>query len=76
MSETNETRGGRQCNGRGRWRPDLASITAGLVFMVVGLVYLLSSDGGAHASVRWTGSLLVLGLGLAWVVGALTRRRR
>ena len=56
--------------------PDAASITAGLVFMAVGLVYLLSSDGHVHAAAQWTGSLLALGLGLAWVVGALTRRRR
>jgi hypothetical protein len=60
----------------GRFRPDAASITAGLVFVAVGLVYLLASNGGARGAARWTGSLLVLGLGLAWVVGALTRRRR
>lgn len=72
MSETNEQRRGRKL------RPDAASITAGLVFMAVGLVYLLSGhgDGHAHVAAQWTGSLLVLGLGLAWVVGALTRRRR
>jgi hypothetical protein len=59
--------------GRG---PDAASITAGLVFMAMGLVYLLSSGGHLHAAAQWTGSLLVLGLGLAWIVGAITRRRR
>lgn len=57
-------------------KPDAASITAGLVFMAVGLVYLLSSGGHLNAAAQWTGSLLVLGLGLAWVIGALTRRRR
>lgn len=56
--------------------PDGASITAGLVFMAMGLIYLLSSDGHLHAAAQWTGSLLVLGLGLAWIVGAITRRRR
>ena len=59
-----------------RIKPDAASITAGLVFMAMGVVYLLSSDGHLHTAAQWTGSLLVLGLGLAWVVGALTRRRR
>jgi hypothetical protein len=59
-----------------RIKPDAASITAGLVFMAMGLVYLLSSDGHLHNAARWTGSMLVLGLGLAWVIGALTRRRR
>jgi len=57
-------------------KPDAASITAGLVFMAIGLVYLLASGGHLNAAAQWTGSLLVLGLGLAWVVGALTRRRR
>jgi hypothetical protein len=57
-------------------RPDAASITAGLVFLAMGLVYLFASDGHLHTAAQWTGSLLVLGLGLAWVVGALTRRRR
>jgi drug/metabolite transporter (DMT)-like permease len=59
-----------------RIRPDAASITAGLVFIGIGLVYLLSSDGHLHAAAQWTGSVLVLGLGLAWVIGAITRRRR
>lgn len=56
--------------------PDGASITAGLVFMAMGLIYLLSSGGHLHAAALWTGSILVLGLGLAWIVGAVTRRRR
>lgn len=62
--------------GRPRFRPDAASITAGLVFMAMGLIYLVSSDTRLESAARWTGSLLVLGLGLAWVAGLLTRRRR
>jgi hypothetical protein len=42
----------------------------------MGLIYLLSSGGHLHVAAQWTGSILALGLGLAWVVGALTRRRR
>ena len=64
---------------RGRKRrigPDAASITAGLVFVAMGLVYLLSSGGHVHVAAQWTGSLLVLGLGIAWIIGAVTRRRR
>ncbi len=55
-------------------KPDAASILGGLVFMAVGLVYLL---GGGHGTpgARWVVSLLVLGLGLTAVVGVLTRRR-
>lgn len=59
-----------------RIRPDVASITAGLVFIGIGMVYLLAGAGSLQDAARWTGSLLVLGLGLAWVVGAITRRRR
>jgi hypothetical protein len=59
-----------------RLGPDGASITAGLVFMAMGLIYLLSSGGHLHVAALWTGSILVLGLGLAWIVGAITRRRR
>ncbi|HTJ70823.1 MAG TPA: hypothetical protein VL551_25000 [Actinospica sp.] len=65
-----------ESKNRARIRPDAASITAGLVFIGIGLVYLLSSGGHLHAAAQWTGSVLVLGLGLAWVVGAVTRRRR
>jgi hypothetical protein len=65
-----------QHGNRPRFRPDPASITAGLVFMTMGLIYLLFSDTRLQASARWTGSLLVLGLGLAWVIGLVTRRRR
>lgn len=61
---------------RSRIRPDAASITAGLVFMAMGLIYLLCSDTHFASFARWTGSLLALGLGMAWVIGALTRRRR
>ena len=63
-------------NNERRIRPDAASITAGLVFIAMGMIYLLSSGGHLHVAAQWTGSLLVLGLGLAWVVGAATRRRR
>ena len=57
-------------------RPDAASITAGLVFIGIGLVYLVAGSSSLQDAARWTGSVLVQGLGLAWVVGAVTRRRR
>ncbi|MBR7826290.1 hypothetical protein KDK95_08260 [Actinospica sp. MGRD01-02] len=69
-----ETETGRRT--RPRFRPDAASITAGLVFIGIGLVYLLAGSASLQDAARWTGSVLVLGLGLAWVVGAITRRRR
>jgi hypothetical protein len=70
QSETTEQR------GRAGIRPDAASITAGLVFIGIGLVYLMAGSSSLQDAARWTGSVLVLGLGLAWVVGAVTRRRR
>lgn len=59
-----------------RIKPDAASILAGLVFMAVGLSYLLSSGGHITVGARWATSLLVLGLGVTAVVAVLTRRRR
>jgi len=59
-----------------RVKPDAASILAGLVFIAIGLVYLLADGGHVAVGARWAFSLLVLGLGLAAVVGAVTRRRR
>ena len=70
--DTRQEHGG----NRPRFRPDPASIMAGLVFMTMGVIYLLFSSTRLESSARWTGSLLVLGLGLAWVVAVLTRRRR
>jgi hypothetical protein len=72
LNEEHEVRKG----AKPRIGPDGASITAGLVFMSMGLVYLLSSGGHVHVAALWTGSILLLGLGLAWIVGAVTRRRR
>jgi hypothetical protein len=59
-----------------RLKPDAASILAGLVFVAIGLVYLLSSGGHVTVGARWAVSLLVLGLGVAAVVGVVTRRRQ
>ena len=72
-TEQSETTGQRR---RAGIRPDAASITAGLVFIGIGLVYLMAGENSLQDAARWTGSVLVLGLGLAWVVGAVTRRRR
>jgi hypothetical protein len=77
MSSTQNTQGTQEeRRQQRRIGPDAASITAGLVFVAMGLIYLLSSGGHLHVAAQWTGSILALGLGLAWVVGALTRRRR
>lgn len=55
---------------------DPVSILAGLVFFVLGGVYLLASGGHLDVNAGWTLSFLLLGLGLSGVVGALLRARR
>ncbi len=60
-------------------RIDPVSIGAGLVFFLIGGAYLLASGGHLTVNAGWTFSLLLLGLGLSGVVGALLgrfRRRR
>ncbi len=57
-------------------RPDPVSIGAGLVFFLVGGAYLLASGGHLTVNAGWTFSLLLLGLGLSGVIGALVNRSR
>ena len=76
MMATEQSETTTERRSRGGIRPDAASITAGLVFIGIGLVYLMAGSSSVQDAARWTGSVLVLGLGLAWVVGAVTRRRR
>ena len=56
--------------------PDAVSIGSGIVFFLIGGAYLLASGGHLTVNAGWTLSLLVLGLGLAGVVGAVLRSRR
>jgi hypothetical protein len=55
---------------------DPVSIGAGIVFFLIGGAYLLASGGHLAVNAGWTLSLLVLGLGLSGVVGAVLRTRR
>jgi hypothetical protein len=57
-------------------RADPTSIGAGIVFFLIGGAYLLASGGHLTVNAGWTLSLLLLGLGLSGVVGALLRARR
>lgn len=56
--------------------PDAVSIGAGLVFFLIGGAYLLASAGHVTVNAGWTLSMLLLGLGLSGVVGAVLRSRR
>jgi hypothetical protein len=56
---------------------DLFSLIAGILFLGVGLVFVLeeaSSDGSVDAG--WVLAALLIGLGLAGALGSLVRPRR
>lgn len=55
---------------------DPVSVGAGLVFFLIGGAYLLATGGHLTVNAGWTLSLLLLGLGLSGVVGALLGRVR
>lgn len=55
--------------------PDPVSIGAGLVFFLIGGAYLLASGGHLTVNAGWTFSILLLGLGLSGIVGAVLRSR-
>lgn len=57
-------------------QPDAVSIGSGLVFFLIGGVYLLASGGHLTVNAGWTLSMLALGLGLSGIVGAVLRVRR
>ena len=55
---------------------DPVSVGAGLVFFLIGGAYLLATGGHLTVNAGWTLSLLLLGLGLSGVVGAVIGRAR
>jgi hypothetical protein len=55
---------------------DPVSVGAGLVFFLIGGAYLLATGGHLTVNAGWTLSLLLLGLGLSGVVGAVFGRLR
>jgi hypothetical protein len=57
-------------------RIDPVSVGAGLVFFLIGGAYLLASGGHLTVNAGWTFSLLLLGLGLSGVIGAILGRSR
>lgn len=59
-----------------RTRPDPPSITAGTVFFLLGGAYFLAAGGHLRVNAGWTLSLLVAGLGVAGIIGAVLRLTR
>jgi hypothetical protein len=54
---------------------DLFSLLAGMVFVGIGVVFLVDESAGLDLDVGWVLAALLVGLGLAGALGTLTRRR-
>jgi hypothetical protein len=52
---------------------DLTSLIAGLVFLFVGIAYLLDAADVMQVDAKWVVPLGLIGLGLAGVAGSLRR---
>lgn len=55
---------------------DLFSLIAGVVFLGVGLVFVINETADANVDVGWVVAALLIGLGLAGALGSLVRPRR
>ena len=52
---------------------DLTSLIAGLVFVLIGGLYLLDASGTVELEVKWVVPLALIGLGTAGLAGSLLR---
>jgi hypothetical protein len=59
-----------------RHRADLTSLLAGIVFLVIGVVYLVATHNGTRLDPGWVLALGLLGLGAAGLIGSLWTARR
>lgn len=59
-----------------RHEPDVAAFLQGLLFLGVGLTYLVAITTGHRVDPLWVLPTLLLGVGLAYLAGAVVRRRR
>ncbi len=55
---------------------DLASLIAGLLLMAVGGAYLLSRVTNLYLDARWVAPVVLIGVGLAGLTGAVVQARR
>jgi hypothetical protein len=55
---------------------DLTSLIAGLVFVAIGVAYLLNAMDVVEVDAKWVVPLALVGLGLAGLAGSLTRVSR
>ena len=59
-----------------RHDPDLTSLIAGLVFLAIGVSYLLDATDVIEVQVRWIVPLALIGLGAAGLAGSVLRNRQ
>jgi hypothetical protein len=59
-----------------RHSADLTSLLAGLVFLVIGVVYLVTAQTGGTPDPVWVLALGLIGLGVAGLTGSLWASRR
>lgn len=57
-----------------RHEPDVAAFLQGVLFVGIGLTYLVAAAGGERVDPLWVLPTLLLGVGLAYLAGALVRR--
>ncbi len=59
-----------------RHRADLTSFLAGVVFITIGVVYLVANQQGMTPDPAWVLALGFIGLGVAGLTGSLWAARR
>jgi hypothetical protein len=59
-----------------RHRADLTSLLAGLVFVAIGVVYLVATQNGVTPDPAWVLALGFIGLGAAGLIGSVWAARR
>jgi hypothetical protein len=59
-----------------RHRADLTSLLTGLIFVTIGVVYLIASQNGTRPDPAWVLALGFLGLGAAGLIGSVWAARR
>lgn len=57
-----------------RHEPDVTSFLQGILFVGIGLTYLVAAAAGERVDPLWVLPTLLLGVGLAYLAGALVRR--
>ncbi len=58
-----------------RPRPDMLSLTTGVLFVALGVGFLLDAADVVHIDVSWIWPAVLIALGLGWMFAGWDRRR-